>query len=253
MPAAGASSPSCSPRCHRARVRAARQAPLFLGTKRDLLRAYPQLAGRGPGGTGAPGLRVPVWFLLGREDYVTPSEIAVRLPRRWQPPRKTLLWFEHSGHTPPFEEPGRFNAVLDPAGARPGRGASPSPAPLRSARYPCLACAAHLVHQPVRVPRRLRLAVARAHPQHQVHRRGQVHQVPRRHVHGLHPRRVRTAMPTTSPRWVISAMEPRSSPSGPCCPPAATWRSRWRARRTAARRGTPARSAGGAPCPARRR
>jgi len=84
----------------------------FLGMRRTFPRVYPQLAGLNLEAQ-VPRLEVPVWFLLGREDHVTPSEIAVRYFDKLEAPRKTLLWFEHSGHSPPFEEPGRFNAILD--------------------------------------------------------------------------------------------------------------------------------------------
>ncbi len=83
----------------------------FLGMRETFPRVYPQLAGLDLEAQ-VPRLEVPVWFLLGREDYVTPSELATRYFASLEAPRKTLLWFEHSGHSPPFEEPGRFNAIL---------------------------------------------------------------------------------------------------------------------------------------------
>ncbi|AKI99591.1 hydrolase, alpha/beta fold family [Archangium gephyra] len=83
----------------------------FLGMRETFPRVYPQLAGLDLE-SQVPRLEVPVWFLLGREDYVTPSELAVRYFDKLEAPRKTLLWFEHSGHSPPFEEPGRFNDIL---------------------------------------------------------------------------------------------------------------------------------------------
>lgn len=84
---------------------------LFLGLKETFPLVYPQLAGVDLEAQ-VPRLEVPVWFLLGREDYVTPSEIAARYFEKLEAPSKTLLWFEHSGHSPPFEEPDRFNAIL---------------------------------------------------------------------------------------------------------------------------------------------
>ncbi|HEX5746113.1 MAG TPA: alpha/beta hydrolase [Archangium sp.] len=83
----------------------------FLGMRETFPRVYPQLAGLDLEAQ-VPRLEVPVWFLLGREDHVTPSELAVRYFDKLEAPRKTLLWFEHSGHSPPFEEPGRFNDIL---------------------------------------------------------------------------------------------------------------------------------------------
>ncbi|WP_375769959.1 alpha/beta hydrolase [Archangium gephyra] len=84
----------------------------FMGMREAFPHVYPQLAGLDLEAQ-VPRLEVPVWFLLGREDYVTPSELAVRYFDKLEAPRKTLLWFEHSGHSPPFEEPGRFNAILN--------------------------------------------------------------------------------------------------------------------------------------------
>ncbi len=84
---------------------------MFLGWRNTFPLVYPQLAGINLEAQ-VPQLRVPVWFMLGREDYVTPSEIAARYFSTLEAPRKTLLWFEHSGHSPQFEEPGKFNSVL---------------------------------------------------------------------------------------------------------------------------------------------
>jgi pimeloyl-ACP methyl ester carboxylesterase len=83
----------------------------FLGRRETFPLVYPQLAGLDLEAQ-VPRLEVPVWFLLGREDYVTPSEIAARYLDRLDAPRKTLVWFEHSGHLPPFEEPEKFNTLL---------------------------------------------------------------------------------------------------------------------------------------------
>jgi pimeloyl-ACP methyl ester carboxylesterase len=83
----------------------------MLGMRDILGFVYPQLAGLDLEAQ-VPELQVPVWFMLGREDYVTPSEIAARYFDKLQAPRKTLVWFEHSGHSPQFEEPGKFNSLL---------------------------------------------------------------------------------------------------------------------------------------------
>lgn len=72
---------------------------------------YPRVAGVNLEAQ-VPRLEVPVWFLLGREDRVTPSEIAARYFESLQAPRKELVWFERSGHSPCYEEPAKFNAVL---------------------------------------------------------------------------------------------------------------------------------------------
>ena len=57
-------------------------------------------------------LEVPVFFLLGRHDWNTPSVLAADYFEQIEAPRKELVWFEGSAHNPPFEEPERFNRVL---------------------------------------------------------------------------------------------------------------------------------------------
>lgn len=54
----------------------------------------------------------PVFMLLGRHDYVTPSPITAAWMRRLSAPKKRVLWFEHSAHLPFIEEPGRMLDAL---------------------------------------------------------------------------------------------------------------------------------------------
>ena len=56
--------------------------------------------------------RVPVFFLLGRYDWQVPSILAERYFERIDAPVKRLVWFEHSAHNPPFEEPALFTRTL---------------------------------------------------------------------------------------------------------------------------------------------
>jgi pimeloyl-ACP methyl ester carboxylesterase len=56
--------------------------------------------------------RVPVVFVLGRFDWHVPSVLAERYFERLIAPCKRLVWFEHSAHNPPFEEPERFVRVM---------------------------------------------------------------------------------------------------------------------------------------------
>lgn len=61
----------------------------------------------------APTLDVPVYFLAGRHDYYAPSLIVQRYYHELSAPRgKTLVWFEHSAHAPPAEEPDKFVDTL---------------------------------------------------------------------------------------------------------------------------------------------
>lgn len=62
--------------------------------------------------TSYPRLDVPVFFLLGRHDRQVSATLAADYFERLEAPHKELVWFERSAHAPPFEEPGRFNAVI---------------------------------------------------------------------------------------------------------------------------------------------
>jgi pimeloyl-ACP methyl ester carboxylesterase len=55
---------------------------------------------------------VPVFFLLGRHDYVTPSDLAASYLDRLKAPLKGVTWFERSAHFPFFEEPERFRTEM---------------------------------------------------------------------------------------------------------------------------------------------
>lgn len=55
---------------------------------------------------------VPMFFLLGRHDQHVSAIVAEEYVKAIQAPCKRLVWFEQSGHNPPFEEPDTFNAVM---------------------------------------------------------------------------------------------------------------------------------------------
>ena len=55
---------------------------------------------------------VPVFFMLGKYDYQTPTPLAERYFEQLTAPDKQLFYFEHSAHCPPWEEAERFNAVM---------------------------------------------------------------------------------------------------------------------------------------------
>ncbi len=59
-----------------------------------------------------PELKMPVWFLSGRHDHQVDAGVAAAYFEKLIAPRKTLLWFETSGHFVPFEEPAAFNAAM---------------------------------------------------------------------------------------------------------------------------------------------
>jgi pimeloyl-ACP methyl ester carboxylesterase len=55
---------------------------------------------------------VPVYFLMGCHDHITPIGLVEKYYERLEAPRKELVRFEHSAHSPNLEEPGRFQEVL---------------------------------------------------------------------------------------------------------------------------------------------
>jgi pimeloyl-ACP methyl ester carboxylesterase len=57
-------------------------------------------------------VKVPVFFLQGRHDFVTPSSLVLDLFEKIQAPEKQLIWFDRSGHHPMYEEPGRYDDIL---------------------------------------------------------------------------------------------------------------------------------------------
>lgn len=59
--------------------------------------------------------KVPIFFLLGRYDKHVPAILAERYFEKIEASCKRLVWFENSAHNPPFEEPARFNHILNEA------------------------------------------------------------------------------------------------------------------------------------------
>jgi len=54
----------------------------------------------------------PMIFVSGRYDHTVDAGLAARYLQRLSAPRKAFIWFENSAHSPPFEEPDRFNALM---------------------------------------------------------------------------------------------------------------------------------------------
>jgi proline iminopeptidase len=52
---------------------------------------------------------VPIFFLSGRTDHVVDAPLTFDYLQRISAPKKSFVWFEDSGHYPPFEEPRKFN------------------------------------------------------------------------------------------------------------------------------------------------
>lgn len=56
----------------------------------------------------------PIVFMLGRHDWHVPAVDAADHFKKIDAPAKRLIWFERSGHNPPFEEPDAFvRAMVD--------------------------------------------------------------------------------------------------------------------------------------------
>jgi pimeloyl-ACP methyl ester carboxylesterase len=60
----------------------------------------------------ATELEVPMFFLLGRHDVNAPVSLAEDYFHQLQAPEKSLIWFEHSGHSPWTSESDRFVEVI---------------------------------------------------------------------------------------------------------------------------------------------
>ena len=59
-------------------------------------------------GTTVMELELPVYFFLGRYDYVTPSAVVPAYVDYLDAPREEVVWFEASAHFPFMEEPEKF-------------------------------------------------------------------------------------------------------------------------------------------------
>jgi pimeloyl-ACP methyl ester carboxylesterase len=59
-----------------------------------------------------PRLEIPVYFLVGRHDYNTPFKLAEEYFHSLTAPEKELIWFDHSAHSPIYEEAEKFNDIL---------------------------------------------------------------------------------------------------------------------------------------------
>ena len=59
-----------------------------------------------------PELKMPVFFFVGRKDPWIPPAASVAYFDVLIAPRKTLVWFEQSGHEAFVDEPAKFNAAM---------------------------------------------------------------------------------------------------------------------------------------------
>ncbi len=73
---------------------------------------YPQLADT-DFRTQVPRLDVPVYLVEGRFEAAGRETLAKEWFTGLSAPSKDYVYFDHSGHTPPYDEPGRFAAFMD--------------------------------------------------------------------------------------------------------------------------------------------
>ncbi len=59
-----------------------------------------------------PAIATPVFFMLGRHDYVSPTICTERYADLLQAPLNREIWFEHSAHYPFLEEPQAFRTAM---------------------------------------------------------------------------------------------------------------------------------------------
>lgn len=59
-----------------------------------------------------PVYEMPYYIFQGKHDNNTPSSLVEEYYERIQAPKKDLIWFEHSAHSPLSEEPERFKKLL---------------------------------------------------------------------------------------------------------------------------------------------
>ena len=57
-------------------------------------------------------LHVPLYFCIGRKDYTTPFELVEKFYNTIKAPKKELIWFDKSAHSPIFEESEKFNDII---------------------------------------------------------------------------------------------------------------------------------------------
>ena len=62
--------------------------------------------------TEIPSVGVPVYVVAGRYDELVPLAVAYTYYDALAAPRKEFVVFEHSAHSPPFEEPQAFCAFM---------------------------------------------------------------------------------------------------------------------------------------------
>ncbi len=60
-----------------------------------------------------PRVEIPVYFIAGRHDFNTPSDLVKEYYEQLDAPAgKHFIWFENAAHMPEFEDPGRYYTIM---------------------------------------------------------------------------------------------------------------------------------------------
>lgn len=62
--------------------------------------------------TAIKSVEIPLYFFLGRYDWLTPASFAEEFLKRVKAPDKRIIWFKHSAHLMMTEEPDKFSEEL---------------------------------------------------------------------------------------------------------------------------------------------
>ncbi|MEA3479001.1 MAG: hypothetical protein U9R60_12520 [Bacteroidota bacterium] len=57
-------------------------------------------------------VKVPIYFFLGRHDNQIPAVVSGKYFNTITAPKKELIWFDQSAHSPCFEEAEKFNTLM---------------------------------------------------------------------------------------------------------------------------------------------
>jgi len=56
--------------------------------------------------------KIPMYYILGRDDWQVPSIVAAEYFESIDAPKKRLYWIEDAGHFPGFDKPSEFNRIV---------------------------------------------------------------------------------------------------------------------------------------------
>jgi pimeloyl-ACP methyl ester carboxylesterase len=83
----------------------------YMGLIHTFIMVYPRLKGVDLR-KQAIRLEVPIYLATGRHDPNAMASLTEHYCTVLEAPHKELIWFEHSGHSPGFEEAGTFNNLM---------------------------------------------------------------------------------------------------------------------------------------------